>query len=121
MSSIEGFWSRLWDGTQAVLGARVLIYTNTPAIGRVVYYCVMALNIKNRQAEEEVTKLAELTGESKAEAVRVAAKERRDRLAKAEGEHRAQLKRRLARIQAAWRRSEGLSQDELYDSVGLPK
>ena len=86
-----------------------------------MYRSVMALNIKNRQAEEAVTKLAAVTGESKAEAVRVAAKERLDRLAKAEGEHRAQLRRRLARIQDAWRRSEGLSEDDLYDSAGLPK
>ncbi len=40
----------------------------------------MALNIKNRQVEELATEIAELTGETKTEAIRRALEERRQRL-----------------------------------------
>lgn len=80
----------------------------------------MALNIKNEQAEDEVARLAALTGESKAEAVRIAARERRQRIEGADREKREQLERRLARIQRRWAETEGLSQDDLYNDSGLP-
>lgn len=80
----------------------------------------MALNIKNPQAEDEVAKLAALTGESKAEAVLVAARERRERLMRAEFARIADLERRLARIQERWRETSGLAVDDLYDESGLP-
>lgn len=41
----------------------------------------MALNIKDQETEKLAAEVAELTGESKDEAVREALKERRDRLA----------------------------------------
>lgn len=46
-----------------------------------LYTYTMALNIKNREVERLVTELAEITGESKTEAIRRALAERRSRLA----------------------------------------
>jgi antitoxin VapB len=45
----------------------------------------MALNIKDKEAEELVAEIASMTGESKTGAVRQALRERRDRLTLASG------------------------------------
>ena len=57
----------------------------------------MAINIKNREVERLVSEVAELTGESKTEAVRKALAERRERLKLqvASEDRRARLRRFL--------------------------
>jgi antitoxin VapB len=62
----------------------------------------MPLNIKNQEVERLVSEIADLTGESKTEAVRKALKERRARLAfrEAGDDRKARLRRFLE--QEAW-------------------
>jgi antitoxin VapB len=57
----------------------------------------MALSIKDEEAEQLASEVARLTGESKTGAVRVALRERRDRLALARPQHdrRDELRRFL--------------------------
>lgn len=75
----------------------------------------MALNFKNAATEQEVAALARITGESEAEAVRIAARERRERL------ERDSRYATLERAQNAWRQSQaGLAPDDLDDDAGLP-
>jgi len=56
----------------------------------------MALNIKNPETERLATEVAELTGESKTQAVTVALRERRERLRK--GETLEQRRERIKRF-----------------------
>ena len=51
--------------------------TTTPGL---IYHGVMALNLKNADVERLAAEVAELTGESKTEAIRKALEERRRRL-----------------------------------------
>ncbi|HUP89946.1 MAG TPA: type II toxin-antitoxin system VapB family antitoxin [Longimicrobiales bacterium] len=59
----------------------------------------MALNIKNQQVERLASEIAELTGESKTEAIRQSLLERRDRLRYrfAEGDRKERIMRFLER------------------------
>jgi len=43
-----------------------------------------------------------------------------EQLARSERQRRSHLQRTLARIQQRWSRTDGLSQEDLYDSSGLP-
>lgn len=83
----------------------------------------MALNIRNAKAEELAAKLAELTGETKTEAVTIALRERLQRT------RRAKVKRRLineldeiALHCAALPRRDTRSDEEIlgYDAHGIP-
>ncbi|MCB0877537.1 MAG: type II toxin-antitoxin system VapB family antitoxin [Thermoleophilia bacterium] len=84
----------------------------------------MALNIKNERAVALARELAELTGESLTDAVRIAIEERRARLL-----HLQDREVRLARARAVsddlatglGRYRDGLTTDDLYDpDTGLP-
>ncbi len=55
----------------------------------------MALNIKNEEVERLAREVAELTGETKTEAIRRALAERRERLSAGEGERPAARLRRF--------------------------
>lgn len=57
----------------------------------------MALNVKDEEAVRLAGEVAAMTGESKTRAIRVALRERRDRLAR-EGETRAERRERLMRF-----------------------
>jgi antitoxin VapB len=75
-------------------------YTNRPVASRLSIQeggARMPLNIKNNEVESLVSEVAELTGESKTEAVRRALEERRERLAfrVTSGNRAARLKRFL--------------------------
>jgi len=77
------------------------------------------LNIKNPDTEGAVRDLARLTGESQAEAVLIAVRERMERLNR--DDRRARLAHRLARAQAAYALAgASLDADALYDARGLP-
>jgi antitoxin VapB len=51
-------------------------------------HCLVALNIKDQEAEQLAAEVAKLTGESETEAVRRALRERHDRLRPETGERR---------------------------------
>ena len=57
------------------------------------YDSTVALNIKDQETEQLAAEVAELTGESKTDAVREALKERRDRLALQKGGSTGKKKR----------------------------
>lgn len=80
----------------------------------------MALNIKNEETEKVVRELAAVTGESQAQAVLVAARERLERVTA--HDRAALMRQRVARLQAAYRAS-GADIDEtmLYDERGMPR
>ena len=80
----------------------------------------MSINIKNPEAEKALRKLVNLTGESQAEAVRIAALERLERL------HRQQridsVWETVHEIQVLVQETGGpLNTDDLYDEDGLPQ
>lgn len=82
----------------------------------------MGLNIKNPALEAEIRALASETGEGLTEALAVAVRERRSRLARAgaKPDRRAALAEivRSVRLPDEFRTS---SHDDLYDAFGLPK
>jgi len=85
----------------------------------------MALNIKDEETHQLVSKLARLTGESMTLAVKISVQERLNRKEKAPGETRLQRIRgiveRTAPLMNDGRTSKQLF-DELYDEeTGLPK
>ncbi len=86
----------------------------------------MALNIKDEETHQLVSKLAKLTGESMTAAVKVSVKERLDREERAaKGETRMEWLSRISAETAAMMNDGRTSKelmDELYDDeTGLPK
>jgi antitoxin VapB len=84
----------------------------------------MALNIRNRETEELAAAVARLTGETKTHAVRVALRDRLDRLRRERTGRRLadeldEIARHCARLEAADPRTA----DEIlgYDETGLPR
>lgn len=82
----------------------------------------MALNIRNKEAEELARALAELTGETKTQAVIIALKDRLDRVQRSQpNEHRIRELLRIARKIASLPVLDDRSPEELlYDEDGLP-
>jgi antitoxin VapB len=81
----------------------------------------MAMNIKDEQTHEMVRELTRLTGESQADAVRVAVQER---LARARRKSKSQVLLELGRRIAAGLPDELKNVDHgdlLYDDMGLPR
>ena len=62
----------------------------------------MALNIKNAETERLVAEVAELTGESKTQAVTVALQERRERLRRAETLEQRRIRLRRVLEEEIW-------------------
>jgi len=84
----------------------------------------MSLNIKNERTHKLVNQLAELTGESKTEAVTKAVQERLDRVRGREVSDRVQRLSKIATDAASRIKEPFRSIDHaefLYDEKGLPK
>ena len=85
----------------------------------------MALNIKDEETHQLVSKLAKLTGESMTLAVKVSVQERLNRQKEASGETRLERIRRIVERTAPLMNDGRTSKelfDELYDEeTGLPK
>ena len=83
----------------------------------------MPLSIKNQETEATARKLAELTGESLTEAVRIALEERYERVrSKRRGRSMAQELMEIGRRCANRPVMSNLSEDEIlgYDEFGIP-
>jgi antitoxin VapB len=80
------------------------------------------LNIKSERAEELVSRLVALTGETKTQAVVVALEERLSRMEQARGARIAALKALGERVRAATPPQLRTSDhSDLYDEDGLPR
>lgn len=77
----------------------------------------MSINIKNSSAEAALRELVAITGETQAEAVEVAA---RERIARLQRERREELIRADVKALQLLTAGQPLSTGELYDESGLP-
>jgi antitoxin VapB len=83
----------------------------------------MGLNIKNPKLEAEIRALAEQTGETLTDAIAIAVRDRRARLAKAgvgADDRRAALRRIVESVNMPVEHRTS-NHDDLYDENGLPR
>ena len=77
----------------------------------------MSIHIKNTSAETALRELIAMTGETQAEAVEIAA---RERIARLRRQQRAELVRADVAALQQLTAGQPLSSDDLYDDAGLP-